>query len=92
MTDPDPEGVVVDVLVIGAGQAGLGTGHHLIRRTSLSFLIVDAAERLGGSWRRRWDSLVLFTPRRFSLLPGTAMPRISGEYATKDETADYLAA
>lgn len=81
----------MDVLVIGAGQAGLGTGHHLARRTSLSFLVVDGAERIGDSWRRRWDSLVLFTPRRFSPLPGTATPRGPGEYATKDQTADYLA-
>jgi putative flavoprotein involved in K+ transport len=82
----------LDVLVIGAGQAGLGTGHWLARRTSLSFLVVDGAERLGESWRRRWDSLVLFTPRRLSSLPGTPMPRGSGEYASKDEMADYLAA
>ena len=84
--------VSVDVLVIGAGQAGLGTGHWLTRRTSLSFVIIDGAEQLGQSWRRRWDSLMLFTPRRFSSLPGTAMPRGAGEYASKDETADYLAA
>ncbi|MDP9461242.1 MAG: NAD(P)-binding domain-containing protein [Actinomycetota bacterium] len=90
MTDRDE--VDVDVLVIGAGQAGLGTGHWLARRTSLSFLVVDGAERLGESWRRRWDSLVLFTPRRFSSLAGTAMPRRCGEYASKDEMADYLAA
>lgn len=84
------EDVRVDVLVIGAGQAGLGTGLHLARRTSLSFLLVDGAGRLGDSWRRRWDSLVLFTPRGFSSLPGTAIPRGPGEYATKDEAADYL--
>ncbi len=86
-----PEDVSVDVLVVGAGQAGLGTGHHLARRTASSFLIVDGADRLGDSWRRRWESLVLFTPRRFSSLPGTAMPRGRGEYASKDEAADYLA-
>lgn len=87
--DPDVE---VDVLVVGAGQAGLGTGHWLARRTALSFLIVDGAERVGDSWRRRWDSLVLFTPRRFSSLPGTRMPRGPGEYASKDEMGDYLSA
>lgn len=80
----------VDVLVVGAGQAGLGTGRWLARRSSLSFLVIDGAERLGDSWRRRWDSLVLFTPRRFSSLPGTAMPRGAGEYASKDEAGDYL--
>ena len=81
----------VDVLVVGAGQAGLGTGYWLARRTDLSFLIIDGDERVGDSWRRRWDSLVLFTPRRFSSLPGTPMPRGPGEYANKDQTADYLA-
>ena len=83
--------VGVDVLVVGAGQAGLGTGHWLARETGLSFLVVDGAERLGESWRRRWDSLVLFTPRRFSSLPGTRMPRSTGEYASRDQMADYLA-
>lgn len=81
----------VDVLVVGAGQAGFGTGYWLAHRTDLSFLVVDGDERIGDSWRRRWDSLVLFTPRRFSSLPGTPMPRGPGEYASKDETADYLA-
>jgi putative flavoprotein involved in K+ transport len=82
----------VDVLVIGAGQAGLGTGYWLGQQTSLTFLIVDGAERIGDNWRQRWDSLELFTPRRFSSLPGSAMPRGPGQYATKDQTADYLAA
>jgi len=80
----------VDVLIVGAGQAGLGTGYWLARRTDLSFLVVDGDERVGDSWRRRWDSLVLFTPRRFSSLPGTPMPRGPGEYASKDQAADYL--
>lgn len=80
----------MDVLVVGGGQAGLGTGHHLARLSSLSFLIVDGADRVGDSWRRRWDSLVLFTPRRFSSLPGTPMPRGPGEYATKDQAGDYF--
>ena len=80
----------VDVLVIGAGQAGLGTGYWLTRQTALSFLVVDGDERVGESWRRRWDSLVLFTPRRFSSLPGAPMPRGPGEHASKDEHADYL--
>ena len=87
-----PGGAELDVLVIGAGQAGLGTGYWLARRTSLSFLVVDGAERLGDSWRHRWDSLVLFTPRRFSALPGMRMPRGSGPYASKDEFADYVQA
>jgi putative flavoprotein involved in K+ transport len=80
----------VDVLVVGAGQAGLGAAYWLARRTSLSCLVVDGAGQVGESWRQRWDSLVLFTPRRFSSLPGMRMPRGSSPYASKDETADYL--
>ena len=51
----------VDTLVIGGGQTGLAVGHHL-QRHGLQFLIVDANERVGDSWRNLWDSLRLFTP------------------------------
>ena len=81
----------VDVLVVGAGQAGLGTGYWLSQRTSASFLIVDAAPRPGESWCDRWDSLTLFTPRRFSALPGLRFPKGKGRYPTKAEMQAYLA-
>ncbi len=81
----------VDVLIVGAGQAGLGTGYWLSRRTSGSFLIVDAAPRPGQSWCDRWDSLTLFTPRRFSALPGLRFPKGEGRYPTKAEMQGYLA-
>jgi putative flavoprotein involved in K+ transport len=58
-----------DTIVIGAGQAGLAAGHHLAKRGK-PFLIVDAGERVGGSWHHRWDSLTLFTPAMRSNLPG----------------------
>lgn len=82
----------MDVLVIGAGQAGLGAGFWLARRTLASFLIVDAGPRPGQSWCDRWDSLRLFTPRRFSALPGLAFPAGPSQYPTKDEMQAYLAA
>lgn len=81
----------VDVLVVGAGQAGLGSGFWLSRLTRASFLIVDAAPRAGQSWCDRWDSLNLFTPRRFSALPGMRFPAGLGAYPSRDETARYLA-
>ena len=62
-----------DVLVIGAGQAGLAMGYYLARE-GRRFLIVDAADSIGAAWRERWDSLVLFTPRRYDALPGLAFP------------------
>jgi putative flavoprotein involved in K+ transport len=81
----------VETLVIGAGQAGLAVGYHL-RRRGLPFVIVDEHERVGDVWRKRWDSLRLFTPGRYDGLPGMPFPGLPSAYPTKDETADYLAA
>ena len=79
----------VDVLVVGAGQAGLGTARALTHRPGLRVLVVDRAP-VGSSWRDRWDSLVLFTPRRFTSLPGMRFP--AGPTRTPDrlEMARYL--
>jgi putative flavoprotein involved in K+ transport len=80
-----------DVVVIGGGQAGLAIGYELAGR-GLSFVILDGSDRIGDSWRRRWDSLRLFTPARYDSLPGMPFPGPSGSYPTKDEAADYLEA
>lgn len=78
----------IPTVVIGAGQAGLATGYHLARRGE-KFVILDAEARIGDGWRRRWDSLRLFTPARYSGLPGLAHPD-PGAYLGKDDVADYL--
>ena len=59
----------LDTIVIGAGQAGLSAGYHLAKRGK-PFVILDAADRVGGSWLNRWDSLKLFTPAIRDSLPG----------------------
>ena len=51
-----------DVIIIGAGQAGLSMGYYL-KKTNLSFLILDKGARIGEVWKNRYDSLKLFTPR-----------------------------
>ena len=79
----------VDVLVIGAGQAGLATGYHL-RRSGLNFLIIDASERIGDSWRERWDSLKLLLPARCSSLPGLRFPASPNSFPPRDDVAEYL--
>lgn len=79
-----------DALVVGGGQAALAMGHSL-RAAGLSFRILDGESSSGASWRRRWDSLTLFTPRRYSALPGLEMDGDPDGYAGKDEVADYLA-
>ena len=78
-----------DTVVVGAGQAGLAVGYYLTRRRH-NFVIVDAGERVGHSWDRRWDSLRLFTPAHFTHLPGMRFPGHRGHLPSKDEMADYL--
>ncbi|WP_127071959.1 flavin-containing monooxygenase [Pelagibacterium lentulum] len=80
----------VDVLVIGAGQAGLATGYRLAQE-GVSFLIVDESQRVGDSWRNRYDSLALFTPRSLNALPGKGLDGDPDGYPSRDEFADYLA-
>ncbi|HEX6369749.1 MAG TPA: ArsO family NAD(P)H-dependent flavin-containing monooxygenase [Longimicrobium sp.] len=80
----------LDVVVIGGGQAGLAVGFYL-RRTGLSWAILDAQQGPGGAWPRTWDSLRLFSPARFSSLPGWLMPSGKDEYPTRDAAVDYLA-
>ncbi len=79
----------LDVLVIGGGQAGLAMGYCL-KQAGLCFHIVERNPRLGDSWRNRYDSLVLFTPRSYSALPGLHLQGDPDGYPTKDEMADYL--
>jgi putative flavoprotein involved in K+ transport len=79
----------VETIVIGAGQAGLSLGYHLTRR-GLPHLILEANDRVGDPWRRRWDSLRLFTPARFDSLPGLPFPAPGNTFPTKDEMAAYL--
>lgn len=81
----------IDTIVIGAGQSGLAIGFHL-QRAQVPFLILDAHERVGDSWRTRWDSLRLFTPGRYDGLPGMRFPGPRRLAPSKDEMADYLEA
>ncbi|MEO8259734.1 MAG: FAD-dependent oxidoreductase [Acidobacteriota bacterium] len=81
----------VQVVVIGGGQAGLSVGYCLAR-LGLSFVILDANDRVGDSWRNRWDSLRLFTPARYDGLIGLPFPAPASSFPTKDEMADYLEA
>ncbi len=79
----------LDVLIIGAGQAGLAMGYHL-RQTPYRFQLVEVDARVGDSWRKRYDSLMLFTPRSYSALPGLPIDGDADGYASRDEFAAYL--
>jgi putative flavoprotein involved in K+ transport len=80
-----------DVIVIGGGQAGLVAGYHL-QQLGVDFVILEANPRIGDVWRRRWDSLRLFSPARFDGLDGMAFPGPPDAFPTKDDMADYLEA
>src|SRR6266508_3358018 len=67
----------IETIVIGGGQAGLAV------------VIVDAHERIGDAWRKRWDSLRLFSPSRFNHLDGMPFPGPGFAFITKDDMADY---
>lgn len=80
-----------ETVIIGGGQAGLAAGYHLERRQR-PFVILDAEERVGDSWRKRWPSLKLYSPARVDGLPGMAFPAPPNSYPTGFEMADFLEA
>jgi len=73
---------------VGAGHGGLAVAHGL-RRAGRDVLLLDAHDRVGDTWRTRWDSLRLFTPRDIDTLPGLPFPRGEDPFPSKDEVADY---
>lgn len=83
------EDIILDTIVIGAGQAGLAIGYYL-QKGKRDFVIVDGEKRIGDSWRNRYDSLRLFTPNSYSSLPGMQMEGNQETFPKKDEVADYL--
>ncbi|MFD9127039.1 NAD(P)-binding domain-containing protein, partial [Kitasatospora sp. NPDC059571] len=79
-----------EVLVVGAGQAGLAAGYYL-RRAGLDFAILDASDAPGGAWRHYWDGLHLFSPAAHSSLPGRPMPAGAGqEWPDAPHVVQYL--
>jgi putative flavoprotein involved in K+ transport len=85
------EGSPYHTIVIGAGQAGLASAYYL-QRAGARFLVLDGASHIGESWRRRWDSLRLFTPVRYNSLPGLPFPGEPYALPVKDSVASYLEA
>jgi len=80
-----------ETVIIGGGQTGLATGYHLAR-LGRTFVILEADRRVGDVWRKRWDSLHLFTPARHDGLPGWKFPAKGWSFPSRDDMADYLEA
>ena len=81
----------IETIVIGGGQSGLAVGYYLTTQ-GRPFVILDANDRIGDTWRKRWDSLRVFTPARLDGLPGMPFPAPASSFPTKDDVADYLVA
>jgi putative flavoprotein involved in K+ transport len=81
----------VETVIVGGGQAGLATGYHLAAG-GRPFIILDADERIGDPWRRRWESLRLYSPAKYDGLPGMPFPARAASFPTAAEMADYLEA
>lgn len=78
-----------NLVIIGAGQAGLATA-HVARRAGLRPIVLEAGEAAAGSWPHYYDSLTLFSPARYSSLPGRPFPGDRDRYPRRGEVADYL--
>lgn len=78
-----------DVVVVGGGQAALALGFYL-RRTGLSYVVLDDQDRPGGAWTHTWKSLRLFSPSQWSSLPGWMMPRTDSGYPSRADVIAYL--
>jgi putative flavoprotein involved in K+ transport len=79
----------LDLVIVGGGQAGLATA-QVARALGLRPLILDASPSAGGSWPNYYDSLTLFSPARFSSLPGMPFPGDPDRYPRRDEVVAYL--
>ncbi|CAL9366652.1 putative oxidoreductase CzcO [Nocardiopsis dassonvillei] len=75
--------------VIGAGQSGLAAA-RAANRAGVRPLLLEASDRPGGSWPHYYDSLTLFSPARFSALPGLPLPGDPDRYPRRDEVVAYL--
>ena len=78
-----------EVAVIGAGQAGLTMGYYLAGQ-GRRFVILERGESVASAWRERWESLTLFTPRRYSALPGLPFSGDPDGYPTRRDVIEYL--
>ena len=90
--NPQPPGQETadrEIVVIGAGQAGLTMGYYLARQ-GRRFVILERSDSVASAWRERWESLTLFTPRRYSGLPGLPFSGDPDGYPTRDDVIEYL--
>jgi putative flavoprotein involved in K+ transport len=80
---------IYDSIVIGAGQAGLAAAYYL-QKKGVKYLVLESGNQTVGSWAKYYDSLTLFSPARYSSLPGFRFPGDPNRYPAKEEVISYL--
>lgn len=83
------ESVIYDCIIIGGGQSALACA-YFFRRTDRNILILDKNEECGGSWIHAWNTLQLFSPAEYNVLPGWRMPKTDAEFPKKTDIINYL--
>lgn len=81
----------METIIIGAGQAGLAASYHL-SKLDIPHTVLERHPRVGDQWRKRWDTLELFTPTKYNSLPGKPFPGSKWDLPNKDAVADYMEA
>lgn len=85
--------IKTDIVVIGAGQAGLSSAYHLRQRglgNGRGFVVLDQAPHAGGAWQYRWPSLTLSTVNRIHDLPGLGFAAALGDVGAEVEAAEAV--
>lgn len=78
-----------DCIVIGGGQAGLASAYYL-KKNGLKYIILEARDQATGSWPNYYNSLTLFSPAKYSSLPGLRFPGDPNHYPIKNEVISYF--
>jgi len=78
-----------NVIVIGAGQAGLAMSYQLKKR-NIKHVVLEKEQTIASSWRSRYDSLKTITPNWMNSLPGLDFPGDKDDFASREEVIDYI--
>lgn len=78
-----------EVVIIGAGAAGLAAGACL-KRAGIPFIILERSDRIGSAWHQHYDRLHLHTDKGHSALPYLPFPKSVPKYPSRQQVIDYL--